>query len=291
LEILREQIKNMVASTPEYHILGKRVSVERLQLGTIINSLEELVRLNAGREPKIDQIRFFCFHDTNFEATREEALKGGAGVALKVLALEGVGGEANIDGERGNNDNYKFPALDTLEFDPEREDYDEAVKAEGVQAFLENSGDSPVYMITGLKIGRRASIDFTRVKKIGGGQNIGVNIASAVSVGPKANASKAITINQKADGLTDCIFAIRVRKLVYRKQYLGLFGPKKLEDKAHDVGAEMVGVDKSAKREQVPESTFDVEEVDLEKEVEGHKKINESNEKGETITWVVPEDW
>ncbi|KAF8861597.1 hypothetical protein BDZ45DRAFT_687420 [Acephala macrosclerotiorum] len=284
----------MVASTPEYHILGKRVAVERLQIGTIIGSIEELVRLNAGKEPKIKDIqpRLFCSHETNFEATREEALKGEAGVALKAFALEGVGGEAKIDAERGNIDKYKFQTLDTLEFDAEKKDYLEGVKATGVQAFLNTSSYSPVYFITGLKTGKNPSIDYTKVRKMGGGIEFGINLGSTMSAGPKTNASKTLTMKQKSDGVSDAlIFAIRVRKLKYKKQYLGLFGAKNFVDEGHNVGAEMVGVDKSVGREEEPESIFDVEVVDLEEEMEGYERINEQNKDGETTTWVVPEDW
>ncbi|RDW85692.1 hypothetical protein BP5796_04017 [Coleophoma crateriformis] len=290
----------MVTSTPEYHILGKRVAVERLHLGTIVSSIEGLIRLNSGKEPKIEVSKLYCWHDINFGATREQSLNGEAGVALKALALEGASGEAKIDGERVNTDKYKYKYLDTLEFDTEgeelewyREYYLEAVKATGVQKFLETSNYSPVYMITGLKIGRNSSNEFTKVRRTGGGLEFSVNIGLALSIGPKAKGSNMMTTVQESEGIDDaCVFAIRVRKLVYKKQHLsGLFGPRKWKDEKYNSGAEMASVDNSTKKRQAPEGVFEVEEVGLDDEREGFKQITELTKDGEQITWVVPKDW
>jgi hypothetical protein len=87
----------------------------------------------------------------------------------------------------------------------------------------------------------------------------------------------------------ELIFAIRVRKLKYKKMY-GFFGDRKLVDEAHNIGTEMVGVDRSARQERRQEDAFDVEEVDLEEEMEGYQKISESNKDSET-TWVAPKRW
>jgi hypothetical protein len=70
----------------------------------------------------------------------------------------------------------------------------------------------------------------------------------------------------------------------------GFFGDRKLVDEAHNIGTEMVGVDRSARQERRQEDAFDVEEVDLEEEMEGYQKISESNKDSET-TWVAPKRW
>jgi len=281
----------MVASNRQYHILGKRIAAERLHIGSVIDSIDDLVPLNVGQELKLKDIqnRLYCHHEINFKGSRDESLKGEAGLALNALSIQGVGGETKVNEERGNTDTYKFEELDTIEFEAAKEDYLVAVKANGVQAFLTASGYCPVYMITGLKIGRESSIDYKKVRQMGGGLEFGVNIGSAVSIGPKINASKTVTTTQKSEGVKDeLIFAIRVRKLKYKKKY-GLFGAKSLVDEAHNIGAEMVGVNKSERKEEEPE--FDVEEVELEEEEDGFAKIGESKEDGEVVTWVIAKDW
>ncbi|KAI8663495.1 hypothetical protein NCS57_00950700 [Fusarium keratoplasticum] len=288
----------MVASTPEYHILGKRVPVNRLRLGTIIPSIQVLTRLNPGKEPTIDGKRLDYWHDTVFKATRDDALKGEAGVELKVAALEGVGGEGKVDGERGNIDKYSFSAIDTLEFESVQKDYNDAGQAEGVQTFLKKSKYRPVFYITGIKVGRvptdedsGPTFEATRVKKLGGTLSLGVNIPSLASIGPKTSGSKNLTITQQYREHNDRIFAIRVRKLQYKKT--GFFGPREWVDEPANDGAEMVGEDREEQEEEKPELAFDeVEEVGLEeKELKGYEKITETNRSGQQVTYVVPKGW
>ena len=285
----------MVAAAREYHILGKRVAVDRLRLGTIINNIQECRRLNAGAEPDIEEKRLDYWHDTEFEATREEALNGDAGVELKVAALEGVGGEAGVEGERSYTDKYCFEALDTLEFEPEKKDYDASGKTEGVQTFLKGAGYIPVYFITGIKVGRvpsdgGSSFDYTKVKKLGGRLSFGVNIPSVASAGPKTNLSKTLTTTQKGREHTDRILAIRVRKLQYKRG--GHFGPRKWVDRAHNDGAEMVSEERAKTvGEKIEIVHEDIEEATLDEELEGYRKMTETNKRGEQTTYVVPEDW
>lgn len=288
----------MGASTPEYHILGKRVPVNRLRLGTIISSIQDLTRLNAGKEATIETARLDYWHDTDFKASREDALKGEAGVELKIAALEGVGGEGKVDGERGNTDRYNFSAIDTIEFEPLEEDYHGAGQAEGVQTFLKKTKYHPVFYITGIKVGRVApdggsepTFDATRVKSLGGTLSLGISIPSAASIGPKVCGSKDLTITQQYKEHNDRIFAIRVRRLKHKKR--GLFGPREWIDESYNDGAEMVGDDVEKQEEDKPDAVFDeVEEIDLdEKELKDYKKITETNERGQQVTYIVPKDW
>lgn len=286
----RENGIKMVAAIREYHILGKPVPVDRLELGTVVNNVRELQRLNAGKEARITQIRLYCIHEENFEATRDDGLKGDAGIELR--ALGGPGGEAKVDGERGDTDKYKFQFLDTLEFEAEDADYQEAVKATGVASFLEKSSYSAVYMITGLKFGRKSANEFNKVREMGGGLGFDTNLGAILSVNPSAHLSKGVNTNQKSDGLTDRIFAIRVRKLYYKKKY-GIFGSKKLMDEAHEDGAEVVGENKPKRPEDdTNDIEFEVQEGELDEEdMEGYEKITETKSNGETVTWIVSEDW
>lgn len=288
----------MVASTPEYHILGKRVPVNRLRLGTIITSIQELVRLNTGNEPTIDEERLDYWHDTNFKATRDVSLKGDVGVEFKIAAFEGIGGEGQVDSERGNVEKYSFSAIDTLEFESVQKDYNDAGKDERVQAFLTSPKYPPVFYITGIKVGRASAdedseptFEVARVKSHGGTLSLGVNIPSAASIGPKVSGSKNLTISQQYKEQNDRIFAIRVRKLQYKKK--GFFGRRERVDNPYNDGAEMAGEDSEEEEEEKLELGFDdIEEADLEeRELEGYKKTTETNERGKQVTYVIPKDW
>ncbi|KAL6693874.1 hypothetical protein J3F84DRAFT_380143 [Trichoderma pleuroticola] len=285
----------MVASTPEYHILGKRVPVNRLRLGTIITGIQGLTRLNPGKEPTIDEKRLDYWRDTDFIATRNDALKGDAGVEFKVVALGGIVGEGKFDGERGNVEKYNFGAIDTLEFEPTHKDYNDAGQAEEVQIFLKKSKYRPVFYITGIKVGRvptdegsEPTFEATRVKNIGGALNLGGNIPPTASIGPKIVGSKNLTITQQYREHNDRIFAIRVRKLQYKKKRF--FGPRSWANEPYNDGAEMVGVHSEEQEEEEPEMAFDeVEEVDFEgNEMKGYEKITEIDKRGHEITYVAP---
>jgi hypothetical protein len=273
----------MVASAPTYHIVGK-VPLDHLQLGTIIDDLHEVVPLNQNEELKLDQARLYCEHETDFEATREQMLKGKVGIGLKFLAVQG--GEVSLGGKRSVDDKYKFGSLDTLFFYPKPDDYVEAVKSEGLRGFLEASNYGPVYMITGIKTGRRPSVSLTRVKNVEGKLDVGIDTGTGISIGPKFDPSKSTTITQKSKGSTDYIWAVRVRKLSYKKRW-GIAGPRAWANEAHNAGAELVGTDRDTKYRS-EDAFFNAEELELEEELEGYVKATEENQEGETITWVVP---
>lgn len=275
----------MVATTPEYHLLGKRVAVGRLLLGTVIDSLQDLSRLNNGGEPIIEADRIDYFHDRNVQVSRDVALNGSAGVAAKALAMEGVGGEAGVKGERSSKDVYTIPDVYTWQFDAEKSDYMSILRSDSVQAYLAEVDFDPVFMITGLKISTKTSIDITKVRKLEGQLELGINAGTAVSIGPKIGSAHTVTMTQKGEELSARILAVRVRKLRYIKRgFMGLVGPRQLMDEPHPKGAELVGVGRSKVD---PEALFDVaEESDMKGEMEGHKKVSEPG-----VTWIVPTSW
>lgn len=261
----------MVHPPPTYHLVGK-VAIGFLQLGTIIGDIRDPMSLNEDEEPEIAQSRRHCLHEAKSATTRDELLQAGAEIAAKAASLEGVGGKAKL--ERGSSFalNYQFESIDTLSFNPTLEDYLQAVQASGVQAFLRSSKYRPVYMITGLKIGRHpTSTSLTSNTKTEGQLEAGVHLESALSLGPGLGASKSVTVTQKSEESSDYVFAIKVRKLQYRKPYFGLFGPGELADAAYNAGAELVGVDNTPQAEE--QAVFDVEELDLDHEVEQYHEV------------------
>ncbi|KGO52976.1 hypothetical protein PEX1_083230 [Penicillium expansum] len=277
----------MGASSPEYHIVGKRVAVGRLLLGTIISNLDELFPINKGEELLIDDKDLDHFHDRNSEISRDAALAGKAGIAAKALAFYPAGGEAGVDAERSSKDIYSIPDVYTWQFDPEERDYLDAMESEKVQKFLVINSYRPVYIITGLKLSPGMSVDLTRVKKTQGGLELGVEVGTAVSIGPKLGFSKAINVGQRGEELTERIFAIRVRRLRYKKigGVLGFGGSRKLINQQHNDGAELVGVHrpKQSQGQMLGHSYEVTEEDDTEDEIGEDRRIHE-----EEVTWVVP---
>ena len=273
----------MVVSSPTYHIVGK-VPLGHIQLGTLIDDLGDIVPLNPNEELNLGQDRLYCEHETTFTASREDMLKGNCGVGLKVLAMQAA--EASAGGERGDHDTYKFGSLDTLFFYPTKADYQEAVKSKGLTEYLEGSGYSPVYLITGIKTGRRPAVDLQRTRKVNAALDVSIDTGTGISVGPKLDASKSVVLKQGSEESTDYIWAVRVQKLSYRKKWK-IFGEREWANRPHLDGAELVGVE-SAETVSEVEEWYEVEEMALEDETKGYVEMTELNQDGEVVTWIVP---
>jgi len=274
----------MPAGSPEYHLLTKRVAVARLRLGTIVDNLESLVRVNAGEEPDIDERRIDEFHDENVEIKKERARAAGAGVSVRAAALEGVGGDASIDSENSDTTSFTVPRLRTIQFDPELIDYETAIRSEKTQKFLQRTKYGPVYIVTGLKLGTKASAESTRTRKQDVRIELGVNFETAVSLGPKFEASQMVTIAQKEEELTESILAIRVRKLRYKKTgFLGLVGPRAVKDSLSNRGAELSGDNRQSPLGQSGTSFQVIEEEHNEVSQQSWERFSGAGE-----TWLIP---
>ncbi|KAH8754556.1 hypothetical protein F5883DRAFT_573043 [Diaporthe sp. PMI_573] len=271
----------MVVSRPQYHIVGK-VPLGHLQLGSMIDDLHDIFPLNENEELKLSQDRLYCQHEKAFTASREDVLKGKLGASIKAFAMQAA--EVSVGGERGDNDTYKFGDLDTLYFYPTPADYLEAVKSEGLKGFLESSGYSPVYLVTGIKTGRQPNVELERVRKGEVNADIGIDTGTGFEVGPKRDVSKNVTIKQGSEESTDYIWAIKVQKLTYMKKWR-LFGERSWSNQPFVRSAELVNTkDLGA---QVEES-FDAEELEIKEELVGYSEVTETDKEGEDVTWVVP---
>lgn len=213
--------------------------------GTLVDSLEDLARINAGEETRIEKERIDDFHSESVQITKEIVRAANAGLAVKPLALEGVGGEITMDGERTAADTFTIPHIYTFQFDSKADDYTTAIKSPETQDFLKEVKCDPVYMKTGLKIGRKSSVESKRAVKKGVQMEAGFSIETVASIGPKARASARVVITQKAEEFTDPILAIRVRKLMYRRAgFLGLSNPRKVRHESSNADTELVGDDR-----------------------------------------------
>lgn len=157
---------------------------------------------------------------------------------------------------------------------------------------LENSLDTQyanmLYadMITGIKIGRQASVVLKRGDQVEGHFQLGIDLGSGGTIGPKGDGSTTGNVMQRAEKSNDLVLGVRVRKLSYKKRYW-IFGDRVLTDKPGDKGAELVGMD-SNKGVEGLEIDFEADELDLDDELRGFVKEDEE-EAGETVTWIVPE--
>ncbi|KAJ4156518.1 hypothetical protein NW754_008152 [Fusarium falciforme] len=244
------------------HHLQDAASPEgRLRLGTVIDTLENLNPLSDSLVVEDSRVTFS--HEEEFEVTREQVLKGGGGVGLKVLGMP-AGIDLSGGGDTIVNDTYKFKELDTFSFSPTIDDYGRAIAAPQLQNY---SRYMPVYIITGMKIGHQPEVTLRRGNQVNGTFTIGISEGNT-TLGTNANASSSRNIVQGSRSSPDSIvFAIRVRKLSYKKRHY-FAGQRNLHDSPHNYGAELVGVDRDAdEKDKVP--PFDVEEMDHDEEIQG----------------------
>lgn len=80
--------------------------------------------------------------------------------------------------------------------------------------------------------------------------------------------------------MTPRIFAIRIRKLKYRRKILGIFGSRVLVDEASNECAELVGT----KKQQAENAEFEVEDnEDTDDETEDYERVDEKD-----VSWIMP---
>ncbi|KAH8599216.1 hypothetical protein B0O99DRAFT_591085 [Bisporella sp. PMI_857] len=275
----------MVAPTRTYHIVGK-IPEDRLKLGTIIDDLHNPDPLNTGEEPDIEHGRLYCEHDLSFEASPERILKRNFAIGLKFWGVTGTGGHVSMGRVSGGEETYTSEALDTIYFNPKREDYDNAVKSTSVQEFLKFSGYKPVYIITGLKIVHRPNIILQRSGVSEYEAKAGLHTGHGVHVGPKLGASKSLAVTQKSQSTDKYIFAIRVTKLTYKRKYLVIPGSREWRSEQYRDGAELAGANR-LEEDESDDLHFDVEESELDAELDACLVKSETQKDGNSVTWVV----
>jgi hypothetical protein len=130
----------------------------------------------------------------------------------------GIGADVSAGLKQGREDFYKFRRLDTKYFEPDLAYIEESLKGEGVTAYISATrGKKPVYMVTGVKIARGASVTGKTVKEYEGLLKVGLDAtmltAVPISAGPQIETSSTKEREVKFDNGSDYVFAYRVVKI------------------------------------------------------------------------------
>lgn len=194
-----------------------------IALGHILEEPLVLDPLNAGPQQhlEISPNEIFGPHKMDgFTTSRRDMLSGKAGVWAKVLAsVVGVTARAGVDFERDDDTVYQFRCLETTYFNPTKDYLRSSMAAPAVRTYMRAAKFAmPVYMITGIKVGRDVAVQSSH--RVGRGFSAGVEVGdlgSAGEGGPEVEMRR-----ETADGFTftrgdDCVVALRLRKLTYKK--------------------------------------------------------------------------
>ncbi|KAK2592384.1 hypothetical protein QQS21_009903 [Conoideocrella luteorostrata] len=162
---------------------------------------------------------------TGFKKSRSELTSGNAGIAAKILGLLGIGGDAGMLYEKGRNDVFTCEKIDTMEFEPTTEYIAEVMNSAEIQIFMKECNyKAPLYLITGFKIARGATLESSSSEGYGLQINGGLKspIFSAGLDG-KGNITKE---SESLEHFADFIMAFRARKIWYENKDV-------IKDKAH----------------------------------------------------------
>ncbi|PTB36718.1 hypothetical protein M441DRAFT_113363, partial [Trichoderma asperellum CBS 433.97] len=210
---------------PKYHI-APNFSIPPveagglLQLGSIIANVSSADKppVNEDSHVHILQTELFCSHQGDFTATKSRMESGDCGVWAKFIGRAGLGGELSWGTERSAEDVYRFRSMDTIYFKPSEAYIKESMGRSEVQDYLDGSGTSYVYMVTGLKTARGPSVRMHKSFKSKVSVELGLHEPGGLTmkVGPKFNTSKNMRWENSFQDSTDFIIGIRVNKLMYK---------------------------------------------------------------------------
>lgn len=161
-------------------------------------------------------------YQTNWQAEMGHHKDGKLGIWTGFLQFLGIGVDVGVEHSRYYGDIYRFDRLETHFFLPSTEYVEKCVRSPNVQDHIIKSRfRSNIYMVTGIKIARGASIASIRLRERGTYLHFGVNgapLGLPLSIGPEASISSASTHSVSFDGASDFVFAFRLREIHYSQK-------------------------------------------------------------------------
>jgi len=153
------------------------------------------------------------WHATNTDATKNKlAIWTGF-----VQMITGVGGDVSASVDKQKSSDYHFDRLETAYFFPDEEYITKSVREQSVQRYIKASmRQKPVYMISGVKIAKGASLSRSTYSERAGNAKIGVDgtaVGIPVSLGPEATTSRKQEQTVSFGHSSDFVFAYRVIKI------------------------------------------------------------------------------
>lgn len=159
---------------------------------------------------------------SGFRKSRRELLSGEFGIFAKFLAFFGVGVQAEATFEKDASDILAIKTLETITFTPSKDYIEKSMAVDGVKIHMEACDyKDTLFLVTGLKIAREASLESSLNKKFGGKVEFGFSHPGVpTEAGPRLGVSNSRSEGESFDGSTDFILAIRVKKIRYREEKL-----------------------------------------------------------------------
>lgn len=254
-----------------------------IKLGHVLDDLTEFVPLNRHTVVDIPKNELNPVdRKSGFTNSRSKLVSGELGVFAKVLGLVGVGAGADIFYKKDKNDVLSCKHLETMTFDPTASYITDSMDLPDVKKFMEGCKfKAPVYMVTGLKIGRGGSLKSSSSSDVGVKIEGGLNPpGSPAQVGVKVGYVNSPKEGESWDRSTDFIVAFRVRKIWYHHG--------DIKNKAHS--EKVVMQDGAAVRSGPTLTLLSGDDIPLEDVfAESSLTTDKEVEDGEEVQWIIPD--
>lgn len=193
---------------------------------------------------------------TDWQTTLERVRSGSIGLWAKCLQF--IGGQLSFSQLKSSMEDHKFTNLETKYFLPDDDYLAQALEDAGVQAYLQvHNWRKPVYLITGIKIARGASVSTESSTERSAQAEVKVDATSVgvpVEAGPEASWESKKKRGISYGGSTDYIFAYQLTRMKPKK------GGKESSNESYVKGAVFGKGEEGGDAEVKVRDIFDIEE-------------------------------
>ncbi|KAL2678786.1 hypothetical protein Neosp_009537 [[Neocosmospora] mangrovei] len=226
--------------------------------------LGRLIKDPANPQSKIPKSRIvpiplpapFDGRKTDWQATLDQVRSGKIGLWAKCMRF--IEGDLSFSQLKSSLENHSFTILETKYFLPDDDYFAQILKDAGVQAYLHvHNWRKPIYLITGIKIARGASVSIESSIERSAQAGLKVDatgVGAPINVGPEASWETEKKRGISYGGSTDYIFAYQLTRMMPKK------GCKKPRSQSYVKGA-VYGKEEEGDAEEVKvRDVFDIEE-------------------------------
>ncbi|KAK1992115.1 hypothetical protein LX36DRAFT_618115 [Colletotrichum falcatum] len=257
-----------------------------IALGHILIDPLEFNPLNKGGEQhlKISTNEIYGSHKMDgFTATRKDLLAGKLGLWAKFLAaILAVDVRAGVNFERDDDTIYQFGCLETTYFNPTKDYLRSCMTVPAVRSYMRAAKFAqPVYMVTGIKVGREVAVQSSH--KTGGGFSAAFGVGDPTSSGEGGPELELKKEKARGFGFTrgdDCVVALRLQKITYKKD--------QIKEITETRGATMQDGSGELREDIVPELELDDDAANEITPEDFEDEMEIANDDEVDCTWIVP---
>ncbi|KAF5714143.1 major facilitator superfamily MFS-1 [Fusarium globosum] len=258
----------------------------KLHLGTLVNNLKDYDPINFGINNRVPIIDERCSLDYKGKVDFDQRRSSGGRGRILTKVLHAIRSKVSAQKEDYNSSVWRMDALETTEFTPPPSYYSQCLQLDDVKAF-ENLNDhkDPLYLITGLKTARGATMATMRSRHKGANAGAGIQGPEGpinLEIGGHAGAFSDGEVFSSFSEPADFIIGIQVKKIYHKTAFFG--GLSTLKVKRVYEGAVLADDGPVITNDEGDEVDYEPHELD-EKDMEGFAIVKDEDGDG---AWVLP---